>query len=296
VYDKTVRRRRAVLALLVAVSLVLLTAYFGESSGGALHGVQRAANQVLSPVQEGANRALKPFRDLAGWFGDTVDAKNQRDKLEKENKTLRAQAIAAAAAERENRALRKTVEFDSFNAISAYAPLTSRVIGRSPTVWYSTVTIDKGSGSGVRADQPVIDGDGLVGRVSNLWGDGAQVTLITDRTSGVAARVNETGVTGVVKTSVGNPDDLLLDFVPSGSRVSKGQTVVTSGTSPSPSGHQLPSLFPPDIPIGKVTRVEQRELNLYQRVHIKPFSDLRGLDFVQVLTKPHAAQQQAKAP
>ncbi|MDX6684676.1 MAG: rod shape-determining protein MreC, partial [Baekduia sp.] len=62
------------LALLVAVSLVLLTAYFGESSGGALHGVQRGANQVLSPVQEGANRALKPFRDLAGWFGDTIDA------------------------------------------------------------------------------------------------------------------------------------------------------------------------------------------------------------------------------
>jgi rod shape-determining protein MreC len=295
VYDKTVRRRRAVLALLVAVSLVLLTAYFGESSSGVLHGVQRGANQVLSPVQEGANRALKPFRDLAGWFGDTIDAKKQRDKLEKENQALRAQAIAAAAAERENRALRKTVEFDSFNQIATFSPLTARVIGRSPTVWYSTVTVDKGSGSGVHTDLPVIDGDGLVGRISNVWGDGAQVTLITDRTSGVSARVNETGVTGVVRPSVGNPDDLLLDFVPSGSKVARGQTVVTSGTSPS-SGQALPSLFPPDIPIGKVTRVEQRELNLYQRVHIKPFSDLRGLDFVQVLTKPHAAQQQAKAP
>ncbi len=47
-------------------SLILLTAYFGESGGGALHGVQRGTSEVLNPVQEGASRALKPVRDLFG--------------------------------------------------------------------------------------------------------------------------------------------------------------------------------------------------------------------------------------
>ena len=79
-HDKAVRRRRAVLAVLVLLSLFLLTAYFGESSGGTLHGVQRGAMEVLAPIQEGANRALKPFRDLFGWFGDTLDAKDKHDR------------------------------------------------------------------------------------------------------------------------------------------------------------------------------------------------------------------------
>ena len=76
-YDKTVRRRRAVLGLLVACSLILLTAYFGESAGGGLHAVQRGVLEVVSPIQEGASRALKPVRDLVGWVGDTLDAKGE---------------------------------------------------------------------------------------------------------------------------------------------------------------------------------------------------------------------------
>ena len=76
-HDKVVRRRRAVLALLVALSLFLLTAYFGESAGGGLHATQRGALEVLAPIQEGANKALKPARDLFGWFGDTLDAQDE---------------------------------------------------------------------------------------------------------------------------------------------------------------------------------------------------------------------------
>jgi len=77
-YDKAVRRRRAVLVVLVALSLTLLTAYFGESSTGSLHGVQRGAMEVLAPIQEGANRVVKPFRDLFRWFGSTLKAKDER--------------------------------------------------------------------------------------------------------------------------------------------------------------------------------------------------------------------------
>ena len=64
-HDKQVRRRRAILGVLVGVSLILLTAYFGESSSSPLHTVQRGVVEVLSPVQEGASKALKPVRDVA---------------------------------------------------------------------------------------------------------------------------------------------------------------------------------------------------------------------------------------
>ena len=90
-HDKVVRRRRAVLALLVALSLFLLTAYFGESAGGGLHATQRGALEVLAPIQEGANKALKPDRDLFGWFGDTLDAQDERDRLQRERDSLRGE-------------------------------------------------------------------------------------------------------------------------------------------------------------------------------------------------------------
>src|SRR5438270_12760650 len=98
-HDKQVRRRRAVLGLLVAVSLILLTAYFGESTSSPLHSVQRGIVEVLSPIQEGASKALKPFRDVAGFFSDTLRAKTQRDELLKENQKLRQHLATAQAAQ-----------------------------------------------------------------------------------------------------------------------------------------------------------------------------------------------------
>ena len=73
-YDRTIRRRRAVLALLVVASLILITASFGSGGSGPVGALQRGLGSVLSPVQEGASRALSPIRDLFGWIGDTVDA------------------------------------------------------------------------------------------------------------------------------------------------------------------------------------------------------------------------------
>ena len=102
-YDKQVRRRRAILAALVLCCFVLLTAYFGESSGGPLKSIQTGAMEVVAPVQEGANRALKPVRDLFGWFGDTIDAKGERDKLEAERDQLRQQVARLQVAENENK-------------------------------------------------------------------------------------------------------------------------------------------------------------------------------------------------
>jgi rod shape-determining protein MreC len=282
VYDKTVRRRRAVLVLLVVCSLILLTAYFGESPSSPLHSVQRGFLEVVSPVQDGASRALKPVRDLFGWFGDTLDAKKERDQLRSDLQAARKEAIANAAAAREATQLRKLVGLDQQIGTDQMAPVTARVITRSPTLWYSTVTINKGTSSGVRVDQPVINGDGLVGTITSTTGNASIVTLITDHTSGVSALVNESGVAGVIQPAVGNPNDLLLQYIRRGDQIAVNQNVVTAGSKSA----RYESLFPPGIPVGRVTKVDNQELDVYQRVHVKPFAQLRKLDVVQVLTDP----------
>jgi rod shape-determining protein MreC len=292
-----------VAVVLTALSLTFLTAYFGETAGGVLHALQRGVLQVLAPIQEGAGVALKPVRDLAGWFDDTLAARSQRDQLRRERDRLRQQVVMNDTAAGENQQLRRLLGLER-GKLSDYEPVVGRVVGRSPTVWYATVTIDKGSVDGVRVDQPVVTADArewaLVGKVTAVTHGAAQVTLITDHTSGVSAKVvtpepnaKQNGVFGLVKTAVGNPADLLLDFVSRNYELRKGDRVVTAGSR----SNRLESLFPPNIPIGVVTRVDDAEFSQYQRVHITPFADFRRMTFVQVLTRPSGAgQDRAQAP
>jgi rod shape-determining protein MreC len=282
--DKKVRRRRAVLGLLLAASLLLLTAYFGESAAGPFHSIQRGAFAVFSPVQDGASKVLKPARDAVGWFGDTLDARAQRDKLQKERDALLKRVVGADAAIAENKQLRALVGLDGRSGVSQYKPVTARVIGRSPTVWYSTLEVDKGSSDGVRVNQPVVGGAGLVGRVTTVTRGSSVVTLLTDHTSGVSAKVLDAdGDYGSVVPEVGNPGKLLIQTLPPRAPVQAGDPVVTAGTR----SQEFPSLFPPNIPIGTITRVAPGELALSQQAHLTPASDLRHLDVVQVLTAPH---------
>ena len=276
-YRKQVRRRRAVLALLVIGSFALLTVTYGQSSDG----IQRGVSTIFSPLQEVASRALKPARDLINWFDQTFDARGRNSRLEVELARARKQAVANQAAVAENAQLRKLLSLDRRAIPAADNPVTAQVIARSPTIWYSAVTIDAGSGQGVAVNDPVINGEGLVGRVAAVTGGSAQVTLISDHSSAVSAKVVPQGVQGVVKAEVGDPDELILDFLDSSVHVPRGDTVVTAGWR----AQGLASLFPPNLPIGEVTQASIPEQEASQEVHVRPFADLRNLEMLQVLTR-----------
>lgn len=276
-HDKTVRRRRAVLVLLVVLSLLLLTAYFGEAPGGRLHAVQRGFLTVVSPIQDGANKALKPVRDLFGGISETFHAKSQRNELRKQVDKLRRELVAGQAEKRTYQQLLSIYHLDRLS-INSYHPVTATVVAKSPNIWYSTVTIDKGEAAGVRVNDPVINGEGLVGKVAQVASDGAQVDLITDSTMGVSARIGTSNATGIIQPKVGEPNDLLLQYLPANTPAVAGEYVVTSGTVSSPDD----SLYPPGIPIGQVTSVNEE--SAYRSVNVHPMANLHNLDVVQVLT------------
>jgi rod shape-determining protein MreC len=266
----------------------LLTAYFGETGGGALHGVQRGTSEILNPVQEGASRALKPIRDLFGWFGDTVAAKGQVEDLRKERDRLRSEVATNEVREADYDRLSKMVELDGALGLEDKGLKTGRVIFSSPTVWYATVRVDKGSDDGVRKGHPVINEEALVGRVTEVMGGAAQVTLITDTTMKVPARAGPRGEFGIVEpASAGNPNDLIMKFTRPNARIAEGDRVVTRGTEPADTKQ---SLFPVGLPIGRVTRIENEGTDT-QEIHLRPYADMRSLDFVQILTNPRGGEQ-----
>jgi rod shape-determining protein MreC len=281
-YRKQVRRRRAVLVGLIVISLILVSSSFSEAESGPLHTIQRGVSTILSPLEEGASRALKPVRDLFDWFDETFDARGQNHELRTEVAKLRAQLAAAEQAQSENDQFRALVNLDrdSPAALSAYEKVTARVIGRPSTVWYSTVTIDQGSGDGIENNDAVITGDGLVGRISEVTGGTAQVQLITDHENAVSAKVLPDGPEGIVEPEVGDPDQLVLDFINSQDAVEEGQILITGGWS----NPKVSSAYPFGIPIGNVSDAQTDTIDTNQRVEVKPFADLRNLEYVQVLT------------
>lgn len=279
-YRKQIRRRRAVLVVLIVLALVLLSTQFSESQGGPLHSVQRGVATVFSPLEEGASRALKPGRDLINWVSDTFNARGENGQLKSQVSEMRRKLVKAQAAVGENDQLRKLLNLDRQGLLAGYKPVTSRVIGRPPTVWYSTVTVDSGSGDGVAVNDPVVNGDGLVGRVTDVTSGTAKVTLITDAESSATAKVLPNGPQGSAEPEAGDPGTMLLDFPDSNEPIHDGQLVVTAGWS----NGTLSSAFPPGIPIGQVTDTTSGQQQTDPSIHLDPFADMRNLDYVQIAT------------
>ena len=279
-YDKTVRRRRAVLALLVVLSLLLLTAYFGESSGGGLHGVQRTFLTVVSPIQDGANKALKPVRDLFGWFGDTFHAKGQRDELRKQIDHLRPELVAAQAEKRSTSSCSRSTTSTSWG--SALSPRARHRRRQKPHLWYSTVTIDKGtptaSGQRPGRQRRRAGRQGRRGRVRRR-----PVDLITDSSKSASRHGSDaTQRDRDVQPKVGDPNDLLLQYLPANRRPTAANTSSPRARSPAPTTRSIRRASRS----ARSTRVDEE--SAYKSVNVQPLANLRNLDVVQVLTAPPA--------
>lgn len=274
----------------MAVSLVLLTAYFGESASSPLHTLQRGIVEVFSPVEDGANTALSPVRDIAGWFSSTFKAKSEVGKLRNQVSRLRQLYDREQYAASLNAQLEREVGLQSAG-LSAYRPVTANVTLRDPSLWYEQIQVDAGSDEGVHQYDPVTGDGALVGEVTLVTPNASIVSLITDHTMAVAAQVEDSNAdTGVLVPEVGNPGALELQYLPQNAPVQLRQQVVTVGFKYG----QLQDLYPPGIPIGYVSDNNYDNLANNGEVQVTPAANLRGLDVVQILTAPHAGSARAQ--
>lgn len=264
---------------LVVLSLALVTVYFRESSGGALHEAQRVAVSILTPFEVAAERVARPFQDAYGWTTDLLSAKGENERLEKEVEALRQQVVANETAAQENDELKRLLKFVQGKQFpDDFRPVATRVLIQPQTVFRHEVVVAAGSSDGVRIDDPVVTPDGLAGTVTEVTPGSAKVRLITDTQSAASALVLQTQAAGIV---LHGPSDesLVLDRVAKTARVEAGNIVVTSGAR----FGKYESLFPYGIPIGLVESVSQRDVDLFKRIQVAPLVDFDSLHEVVVL-------------
>jgi len=280
-------RARLVAVALVLVSLALITVYFRESSGGALHDAQRIGLSILRPFEVAGERVSRPFRDAWGWASDLVDAKDENEKLHGQVEALRQELIQSRTAAQENDELRRLLQYrDGPRFPDDYVGVATRVIARPPSAFRQEVVIASGSNDGVSAYDPVVTEDGLVGLVTEVAPNAAKVTLLTDQQSAVSAVVLQSGAVGIVRHGPSS-STLVLDRVDKDKLVAVGDTVITSGWRVG----ELQSVFPYNIPVGTVTAVGQNDVDLYKRIQVTPLVDFESLGALVVLVKRPAPGQ-----
>jgi rod shape-determining protein MreC len=276
-------RRRAVVGLLLAASLTLLTLSFREGSTGVVGEIQRNAVSVTAPFATVAHRVTRPGVDAWNWASGLASARDSSEQLKKlQAQYGKSQVIQSQLAEEVAR-LKALLHFKS--TLGQTKSVAGQVLEQSPTAYQNTVTIDIGSTAGVAVNDPVVaptqESGALVGKVVQVTGDQAVVTLLLDPQNYVTAGVQgEPNAVGLIKAASGQVGILSLELIPNAVRVKEGDIVTTAGFKSS----RLASYYPPGIPIGRVSSVSGNDTTGDTKViQVTPFADFRNITDVLVL-------------
>jgi rod shape-determining protein MreC len=266
--------------VLVLLSLALLTISFRESSGGPLHRFQGYGSAATRPFQVVADRVAQPFEDGYGWIRGVLRAKDENKKLNLELENLRQQRAKQKNAEAEALRLEKILNYEhSARFPQDYLKVNAEVMTPATGAFEQTVVIAAGQNRDIRLDDPVVVGDGLVGRISQVGPTTSKVTLLSDPSFNASARDLRTGAEGIVSHPATGSDVLTLDGVKITQEVKKGDSVITSGWR----RVDLSSLYPKGISIGRITSYYQTDVNPNKQIQVEPSVDFSSLEAVIVL-------------
>ncbi|MEX2273205.1 MAG: rod shape-determining protein MreC [Vicinamibacterales bacterium] len=271
-----IRRRTGYLFLAVMMGHVILISAQVQDQGGARL-ASAVTFQLVSHIQLATARAVDGIR---GFFQNYVWLRGARA----ENEALKRQVVELGGQIEELRA--RTTQVSSLEELLnlrtslPIETITARVIAGDPTPGFPAVTIDMGSGDGLRANMAVIAPRGVVGRIyGRLEEHAAQVQLIVGRRAGAAAYLERTGAGGVIVGSNADPP-LEMEDVSNLVDVQTGDVVLTSG---------LDGIFPRGFMIGRVEAAE-RGSGTYRLIAVRPTVDFSNLQYVLVVTVPPSAR------
>ncbi len=182
--------------------------------------------------------------------------------LERQNILLQDEVNRLRSLREENEALRSLLELQTRSEIPL---LPVKIVAKSLTGINNFVTINAGTADSVRTGMAVVNADGLIGQVTIVSENYAQVIPFFNKQFRTSAHVEGSRAYGIVSWNSDNFSELQLSYVPETIPVEPGMRVTTSGTSLN---------FPPNIPIGEVIRSEQEPGKETQRIFIRPFVSL----------------------
>lgn len=268
--------KSAAFKALTAVALFLIgIMIYAASSGGVSTIPATIVGAIVTPLQTLTTAVSDGFNHFIGIFTDSSKLREENAALQEEVNELRKNQVENDELRRTNELFREFLNIKERNPDFQFAD--GRVIYSDPNDKYGNFTINAGSLSGVKADDPVITPDGLVGVVYETGLNFAKVRTILDPATQVSAYVSRSQSGGVTGGSLSLAQDgkLRLNYLARDSGAAAGDYVVTSGKG---------GVFPEGQLIGSIEQVIPESDALTMYAVIQPFADIRDLSAVFVIT------------
>lgn len=258
------------LAVLVLVSLILLTVDYRQGGDGAVAALQRGVVTVFSPVQEGFAAAVRPIGGLFGSISDLGNLREENAALSEELERLREHRVSIAELERQNSELRQQL---AMRDNLGFTTTGAQVIAQSPGIFEWSVLIDAGADNGLRQGMAVLNEEGLVGKVVQVTPTNARVQLVSSPQAGYIVKIAQTGEEGFLSGRGTRPYQ--LDMADAEAEIEPGVEVVTHAFEG--------SSIPPGIPVGEIEEHPKTEEAGGAVVSVRPYVDFSRLGSVQVV-------------
>lgn len=263
-------RKLLLLVAILAGTLLWMTTVLRQPTLWGWEGVGGALATLTTPIQNGLTAITQGVSGVWHHYLWLTGAAEENARLREEVALLQQELLRTEATHKENQRLRDLLDLKT----SLHTPsLTATVIGREATRWFRLLTINKGSEEGIAPGMAVVVPQGIVGRVTTVYGHTAQVLLLTDPGSAVAVRLQRSREEGILEGR-GGPT-CRLKYLLQSANVQAGDLVVTSG---------LDGVFPSGLLVGEVRSAGGTGEGLFQQVTVTPSAALDRLEEIVVIT------------
>ena len=266
-------KKKVWLAILVVMILTVVLAYLSRNG---VNPVSKTVNYIITPIESKFSQVFNPISDVFSYIGKLEEYEEENQRLNRENIELSSKIKDIKTYQEENDRLRKllaiTDEYDKCETVAA------RVVGYETDNWFSYVTIDKGTSSGINISDTVITADGLLGQVTDVGSNWSKVSTIINSESSAGVRITRNGEIGIVEgdTTLSKSNRCRLGYLTANASIIAGDILKTSG---------LGGIYPPGVPVGKITEISKDNMGRLDYAVVEPFINFDKLYEVVVLTE-----------
>ncbi|GGW28637.1 rod shape-determining protein MreC [Streptomyces caelestis] len=268
------RESRLLLVLLIAIAFALITVDIRGGEDSPVDGARQGAATVFGPIESGVSAAVDPVGNAVSAIRDSGERHDRLAVLEEENAELKARL---GSDDRSRSRLKQLDKMLKMSGQGQYGIKGAQVIAIGAAQGFSwTITIDVGAHDGIKRDMTVLNGDGLVGRVTTVGPDTATVLLASDPDFTVGTRMEASDELGFASGQGDRP--LRVELLNGKAEVKKGDRLVTFGS-------QADRPFVPGVPVGVVSRVDPSGGGLTRTLYVTPYAAFSKLDIVGVVVE-----------
>lgn len=262
--------------LVIATVLIIVVISVFSSAERETSFVENTGGGLIASAQSGTSKTGNWFLNIANYFGSIKSLREENEKLKNENTNLQKEIRDMQGLESENTELRKMVKLMKQQPNLTLVAAT--VSAKDPSNWYSTFTINRGSDDGIKINQPIVNANReLVGQVSRVGDDFAEVITVLDTRSSIGVSIERSKEIGILEgdSELRFSEKCRLNYIARDTDIKTGDFVETSG---------LGGVFPKGLVIGKITDVYDETSTMSKVAIVEPLADISKVNEVFVIT------------